>query len=81
MFHELLHLPSRKKGRRRRERNTGRGGGEGEVAVCCTLNVAVSYLNIWKYELLLDARPYDASHLVTVHLDYSILGHNPLSCI
>jgi len=76
MFHELLHLPSRR--RRRRERNIRRGGG---VAVCCSLNARVSYLNIRKYELLLDACPYDASHLITIHLDHGILGHNTLCCI
>ena len=56
----------------------GGGGGGAGLAVCCSLIASVSYLNIWKYELLLDACPYDASHLVTVHLDYSILGHNTL---
>lgn len=59
----------------------GGGGGRGGVAVCCSLIAGVSYLNIWKYELLLDHRPNDASHLITVHLDNGILGHNTLCCI
>jgi hypothetical protein len=79
MFHELLHLPSRRrKRRRRRERNIGRGGG---VAVSCSRNARVSYLNIWTYELFPDVCPYDAGHLITVHLDHGILGHNTLCCI
>jgi len=59
----------------------GRGGRGGGVAVWCSLIAGVSYLNIWKYELLLDQRPNDASHLITIHLDHGILGHNTLCCI
>lgn len=52
-----------------------------EVAVCCSVTVAVSYLNIWKYQLLLDSRPYNTCHLITIHLDHGILGYDTLCCV
>jgi hypothetical protein len=83
MVHGLLHVIVEGVGGGRGGGGRGRGGRrEGrDVQTACRSPTALSYLNIRKYELLLDPCPDDASHLVAVHLDHRILGHNTLCCI